>query len=467
MAQSPDIILFLTDDHAPWSIGCYGNADADTPNLDRLAMTGVRFANAFTPTPVCSPARACVMTGRTPSQVGIHDWIEEAVPEFANRDWLAGEITLPQRLSQGGYHTALAGKWHLGGSHRTPEGFDRAFGLPGWQGVHNGEYTYHLNGSPLTLSGNKTSLITDYAARFIAETPPDQPLFLNVGYIATHSPYQAARHDPARTALFQHLDFHNLGSYSPHPWRKDEGFSPLAIPTAEQRRDCLIGYYVAVNEIDAGVGRVLTKLAAAGRLENAVIIYVSDHGCSLGQNGFFGKGNSTRPLNMLDVSLRVPLLMAGPRIPRGVTVDRCVDHYDLFQTVLNLAGIQAPAHRNYPGRSVLPILNGEDAGWDDTRYGEYGDLRMIRTPDAKLVRRQPFGPDELFDLRTDPGETRAIYDAAHAGLRIELLRRLESWYADHERPETSGLRVATLPRHNQSSEAWRDGLRERVMPRAR
>lgn len=464
MPARPDILLFLTDDHAPWSIGCYGSAAAQTPHLDALAAGGVRFAHAFAPCPVCSPARACLMTGRTPSQVGIHDWIDESDPELANRDWLTDEEMLPRLLARAGYFTALAGKWHLGGSHRTPPGFDRGFGLPGWQGVHNGPYTYHLDGVPTALAGNKTALITDHAERFIDAAPPDRPLFLNVGYIATHSPYEAKHHDPARTARFRDASFAGLADDPPHPWRKNEGFGAGVVPDAALRRECLIGYHAAVNEIDAGVGRVLARLDAVGRLDEAIVIYVSDHGCSLGQNGFFGKGNSTRPLNMYDVSLRVPLLMRGPGLRAGTTVDRCVDHYDLFQAVLDAAQIPAPPGRHYPGRSLLPLARGESPDWDDTRYGEYGDLRMIRTPAAKLVRRAPHGPDELFDLARDPGETSSVPDAARDPRAAPLADRLERWYAAHERLETSGLRVASLPRHNLTSEAWRDGLRASAPP---
>jgi arylsulfatase A-like enzyme len=459
--RHPDIVLFLTDDHAPWSIGRYGNTEAQTPHLDAIADRGVRFTHAFTPCPVCSPARACLLTGQTPSQVGIHDWIEEGDPDIAGRDWLAGQTTLPELLSQGGYHTALAGKWHLGRSHQRPPGFDRAFGLPGWQGVHNGPYTYHLDGTPLEIAGNKTAIITDYAEQFIDAAPQDKPLFLNVGYIATHSPYAAESHDPARTARFQSAQFPGLIDHAPHPWRKNEGFGREHVPDADQIRQCLIGYYAAVNEIDAAVGRVLDRLSAVRDDDNVIVIYVSDHGCSLGQNGFFGKGNSTRPLNMYDISLRIPLLMQGPGLGAGATIDRCVDHYDLFQTVLDVAGISPPSDRAYPGRSLMPLLRGEPVTWDDTRYGEYGDLRMIRTPEAKLVCRSPNGPDELFDLVHDPGEAHAVRNET---LKTQLADRLSHWYAEYERPQTSGLRVAALPRHNVASEAWRDGLRDSAAP---
>ena len=308
----PNILLFLTDDHGQWANGCYGNSELQTPNLDRLATEGARFADAFTPCPVCSPARACLMTGRTPSQVGIHDWLQEAEPVIGDHDWLAGEETLPQLLSRAGYHCGLSGKWHMGRSHRTPPGFDWAFGLPRWQGAHNGAYTYHLNGEPVELTGNKSTLITDHALQFLDNAPSDQPFFLKVGYIATHSPYQAETHDPELTAQFKDAAFTDIPPYHPHPWQRNEGLAGGFQPTDQQIRTRYVGYYTAVTEIDREVGRLLDRLEQDGTLDNTIVIYTSDHGCSVGQNGFWGKGNSTRPLNMYEISTRVPLMVRAP-----------------------------------------------------------------------------------------------------------------------------------------------------------
>lgn len=457
----PNILLFLTDDHGQWAAGCYGNAALPTPNLDRLASEGVRFANAFTPSPVCSPARACLLTGRTPSQVGIHDWLQEAEPMIGDFDWLAGEVTLPQLLSAAGYHCGLSGKWHLGRSHATPPGFDWAFGLPRWQGVHNERYTYHLNGEPLELDGNKSTLITDHALEFLESAPDDRPFFLNVGYIATHSPYDVASHDPALTARFADHNFAEIPPYHPHPWNRNEGLAGGFNPTDEQIRTRYIGYYAAVAEIDREIGRLLAKLEETGQLENTIVVYTSDHGCSLGHHGYWGKGNSTRPLNMYETSLRVPLLARGPGIAPGTIAEQCVDHYDSFQAICAWAGVKV-ADRNYPGRSYAPLAGGEEMAWDDTRYGEYGDLRMIRTPEHKYVKRYPHGPLDLFSLTEDPDETlnRAGWDE-YRSVQSALDEQLEEWHSRHEESAYSGRAVKFQRVHNRN-EAWRDGRRERA-----
>ena len=144
-----------------------------------------------------------------------------------------------------------------------------------------------------------------------------------------------------------------------------------------------------------------------------------------------------------------------------------MDHYDLFQTLCDVAQVQQRGSkewqaRHYPGRSYLPMLRGEAIPeWDDTRYGELGDTRMIRTRDYKLVFRHPAGPHEFFDLRNDPGETiNRADDPDYQTIRADLERRMAEWYGCHEDPQKSGLRVKELPVHN-PYEPWRDGLREK------
>ena len=459
MTTHPNIVLFLTDDHGAWANGSYGNADVRTPTLDRLANEGVRFENAFTPTPVCSPARACVLTGLTSSQVGIHDWLQEAYDDIGRRDWLGSARTLFEYFKAADYMTGLSGKWHLGQSHLAPKGADYHFGLPGWQGIHNEEYTYVKNGEDYVSSENKSKLITDHAIEFLDNVPDEQPFFLNVGYIATHSPYHKTTHDPAMTQLYENCEFIDIPSYKPHDWVKNEGFS-MTEPTTQDLRDHYIGYYAAVTEIDNNVARIIEHLEARGLADNTIIIYTSDHGLTTGHHGFWGKGNSTRPLNMYETSLRIPLIFSGAGVVTGQAVQHNITHYDTFQTILDLADLHSDTDKSFPGKSYLQILQGDVQAWDETVYGEYGDLRMIRTPEYKLVMRYPRGPHDFFDLSIDPQETtNQIHNQAYQDVIDSLKIQLEAFYDIYSSDELSGLKVKQLHRHN-DYEAWRDGLRE-------
>lgn len=459
MAKEKNVLLFLTDDHGTWANRCYGNSEVQTPTLDKLADNGVRFANAFTPTPVCSPARACLLTGLTASQVGIHDWLQEAYEEIGNRDWLQNKKTLFQFFKEAGYHTGLSGKWHLGQSHLAPESADYHFGLPGWQGAHNDEYTYVKNGEDFTSAKNKSALITDHAIEFLENAPKEQPFFLNVGYIATHSPYHKSTHDPRLTDLYESATFNDIPPYQAHPWVKNEGFR-FENPTEQDLRDHYIGYYAAVTEIDRNVERIVNRLGSLDLLEDTVIVYTSDHGCTLGQHGFFGKGNSTRPLNMYENSLCIPLIWSGAGVSKAHVVRNNVTHYDTFQTFLELVGIQTASTLEYPGQSYLSMLSGQTREWDERIYGEYGDLRMIRTNEYKLVIRYPDGPHDLFDLVNDADEITNIIDREeYSSLIAELRQQLDAFYDRFNATKVSGLDVKNLPRHN-DDEAWRDGRRE-------
>jgi arylsulfatase A-like enzyme len=430
-----------------------------TPALDRLAAEGARFDHAYTPVPVCSPARACLLTGKTASQVGIHDWLQEADETIANRDWLHGEPTLFDRFHAAGYRTALCGKWHLGRSHLPPSGADEHFGLPYWQGTHNEAYTYVHNGEMVNIEGNKTQVITDHALEFIDSTA--EPFFLCVGYIATHSPYNRQAHDPALTAQYQDAAFVDIPPYAPHPWVKNEGTAND--PDADDLRDRYIGYYAAVTELDKYIGRIVSKLETDGRLENTIIVYTSDHGCAIGHHGFFGKGNSTRPLNMYETSLQVPLIWRGPDVTAGQVIEACVDHYDTFKTILAMAGLSLNADEDEarPGRSYINLLQAQPLVWEDTLYGEYGDLRMIRDARYKLVWRYPDGPHELFDMKNDPDERHNLYGQDSVQAVVDTLKqKLDAFYARYSDDTYSGLRVKSLPQHNLENEAWRDGRRE-------
>lgn len=467
MADRPNVILFVTDDHGPWTFPCYGNSEVRAPVFDKMAREGALFHNAFTPTPVCSPARACVLTGLTSSQHGVHDFIHMLDPECEERDWLDGCVTLAELLQHEGYRCGLSGKWHIGQSMQTPRGYE--WSRINTKGQHVGEMEFVKEGQAVVHEGNRTEVITDYAIEFLNEQSDDKPFFLHIGYLATHSPYIGQDED--LVASYDKATFCDIEMGESHPLSWNEGFAEGAVATDEEARIRHMNQYAAVTDIDQNVGRILDRLEVLGQMENTVVIYTSDHGLSLGQHGFWGKGNGTRPVNMYDVSIRVPLIVYGAGISGGVEVERCVDHFDTFQTVCELGGVKLDLEVRYPGQSYLPLaMGGQIEDWDDTRYGEYGDVRMIRTPHYKLVRRYLHGPDDLYDLKKDPGERENLSNRAEmASTREVLLASLEIFYSEYEDVEKSGLRVKALPRHNNpqkpsqvvSSEAWRDGIREK------
>ena len=448
-----NIILFLTCDHGAWANGFYGNKHIITPTLDKLANDGIVFENAFTPTPVCSPSRACLMTGKTPSQIGIHDWLEETYDDIANKEWLNGQKTLFDYIKTKGYYNALLGKWHLGRSHFKPSGVDYHFGIHHWQGNHNENYEYVLNGDLINLDGNKSEFVTDHAIKFL-NNYLDKPKFLKIGYIATHSPYTQQSHDRKITKLYHNNDFKELPIYKAHPFVKNEG-TPNH-PTEEELRDRYIGYYSAVTEIDKNIQRIITHLDNINQLKDTLIIYTSDHGCAIGHHGFFGKGNSTRPLNMYETSLRIPLFFYGYG-KNSQRVSNYVDHYDTFQTLLDLLDFKIDKNI-FPGKSFLEILNGnQNISWDNTKYGEYGDLRMVRNKNHKLIiRYSNKNQNSFFDLNNDPEELYDTYEKTKdTDDFVNLHKKLKHFYKKYSSKEYSGLKVKTLPRHNYGHEAWR------------
>jgi arylsulfatase A-like enzyme len=230
-------------------------------------------------------------------------------------------------------------------------------------------------------------------------------------------------------------------------------------PTRANRREALAQYYAAVSQIDEQVGRLLDELETQELTADTLVVYTSDHGLNTSHHGIWGKGNGTHPYNMLEESIRVPLILCQPgTLLGGQARDEMVTHCDLFQTILDHAGVSLREENRpcYPGRSFRALCRGDAREeWPDEVFGEYGNLRMIRTRRHKLVRRYPDGPTELFDLHRDPRETcNLLNDAAERVLANDLEARLSAYFSKYEDPERSGLRVMDLPRHN-SNEAWR------------
>jgi len=456
MAQDrPNIIVFMTDDHAQWALGCYGNPDVQTPTLDYLAEDGIKMTNAYTPSPVCSPARASFMTGLYPSQHGVHDYLDLKIPEVAERNWIADEITLPQLLQSAGYHTGLIGKWHCGQDDQHQPGFDSWFGIGLDEAPpHSGSHTFSNQGHPDKRTGYKTDILTDKALQFLRnQQDSQQPYFLFVGYIGTHSPWQG--HPPHFVRPYQRANL-TLNQQPMYPYGRMAGESTL--PTRHNPHEALAQYYAAITHIDQSIGRILSELETLGSREQTLIVYTADHGLNCGQHGIWGKGNGTRPLNMLEASVRVPLIISGGGgLFKGQERTELVDHCDLFETLLDVAGVPPPQGKARPGSSYRAMLTAGAGipGWKTQQIGEYGTVRMIRGQQYKLVYRHAADePHELYDLLHDPTEQHNLFED-ESTLAETLKTQLGDFFAQYSDSIKNGLNVAQLPRHN-PYEAWRN-----------
>ncbi len=428
--ERPNIVFLYTDDQAQWAVGAYGNREIKTPHLDRLAARGAVFRNAFTVTPVCSPSRAALTTGRYPSELGIADWIDTRTePDIG---LAPAAVTWPELLKGSGYATMLAGKWHLGTRdefHPTRQGFDRFFGFRDGSNQPI-DPRLEVEGQVRQLKGSLPDLLVDEGLRFV-EQNRQRPFLLSIHFRAPHTPYGPVPEEDSAT--YRTLD----------PTIPDVPRLPR-----ERVKQLYRDYYASVSSVDRNVGRLVAKLDEWGLTQRTVVIFTSDHGYMIGQHGLWHKGNAAwleegkkgyRP-NMFDDAIRVPLLVCWPGVVApGTIIDRVVSNLDLLPTILEMSGQGAPSQLEIRGKSLVPLLRGASASsWDDTLFGQYdmhhyqvARMRMLRTPEWKLVRHfEPGGRDELYHLAEDPGETHDLGSSAepkHLSQRATLARGIKAW----------------------------------------
>ncbi|MFM7127798.1 MAG: sulfatase [bacterium] len=418
----PNILFIYTDDQAPWTMGCYGRTDTLTPNLNRLAAAGMRFDNAFTTTPVCSPSRAGLISSLYSTQVKIRDWLN---PSVEPNDGLApATITWPELLKSNGYKTFLAGKWHLGlldQFHPRRSGFDQFFGFRGGGNSPLNPTLENEEGITARLEGNLANMMTDHTLQFIRQNK-DNTWLAALHFREPHAPYVPTA--PEDLQAVSKLEI-KLPDYPGLPLERME----------KLRRD----YLAAVHAVDRNVGRVLDLLDELKLNDDTLGIFTSDHGYMIGEHGLHHKGNASwmasghtgpRP-NMFDYAIRVPLLVRQPsRIAAGSTSKRTLTQLDIYPTILSWMGLALPPNLKLQGRDASVILQtGSAEGWDDTYFGQYdmkhykeAHMRTLRRPDWKLIRHlEPGESDELYDLKNDPEETRNLAsDDNHKTIRHEL-----------------------------------------------
>lgn len=448
-ASRPNLILIISDDQGPWALGAAGNDEIRTPVLDGLSRRGVRLDRFFCASPVCSPARASLLTGQIPSSHGVHDYLDGAHAGPESCDHLDGFPTLTDALSDAGYRLGLSGKWHLGSSDVPRPGFVHWYALQGGGSPYHDAVMYR-DGVPEHVTGYLTDVIADDAAAFIdAEQQHDAPFFLALNFTAPHKPF-AGQHPDEFTDLYRDCAFETCPQEQSHPWLQTLDGAPIG--GEADTREALIGYFAAVTAMDDAIGRVLKRLRVHDIEDDTIVVFLSDNGFSCGQHGFWGKGNGTFPMNMYDESVMVPFIIAAPgRLPEGEVRSDLLSAYDLPATLLELLGLDRTRFEKGPGRSFAGMLHG-DVGAETDRavvvhhsavHGEYGPVRMIRTVDRKYVHRHPHGPHEFYDLADDPHERRNLADDPGSAADLERMRRmLHSWFDQHSDSHADG---ASLP----------------------
>ncbi len=424
--ERTNVLFIYTDDQAPWALGVSGDANADTPNLDKLAGEGARFTNSFTTTPVCSPSRAGMMTSRYGSEVGITDWLKPKgrFPDDpdAENGLDASFPTIPSVLGVAGYLNGLVGKWHLG---EKEDSRPLAFPYTEFSGFVGGgaspvDPVFEIGGEERKMEGLTVDIVGDLAVKYL-EDYAAAPFMLSVHFREPHTAWLPVAEE----------------DWAPFKEMAEEGSAELPHPDypgldVVRVKRMMVEYLASVRGVDRNVGRILAKLDELDLAGETVVIFTSDHGYNMGHNGIWHKGNGhwvlkdpppgtknvpkgQRP-NLYDTSVKVPTLVRWPGVVKpGRVIEEAVTHLDWFPTIAEMTGSDIVDGTVIRGRSLVPLLKGEvGEGWDDevflqysTRHQSRTHMRGYRTPKFKLVR-DLLNPerDEFFDLANDPGETK-------------------------------------------------------------
>ena len=397
----PNVILVLTDDQGWWDLGANGNKTIETPVMDRLASQGVMFSR-FYASPVCSPTRSSLLTGRHYHRTG-------AIDTYMGRDVMdAGEITLGQVFAKQGYRTALIGKWHLGRYrkyHPVLRGFDEFFGF--WQYGFTNRYfdsdQLFADMTPVKTAGYITDVLTDQAISFVRENRQG-PFFLYLAYNAPHAP-----HDVPDPYIERYL-------------RKD-------VPLPEAR------IYGMVTSIDDTLGRLLKTVDESDLAGNTIVIFMSDNG---GVGKYFKAGLRGFKGGTYEGGIRVPFIARWPKhFPAGARVNAAAQHIDIFPTLCEIVGAPLLADRTIDGRSILPLLKA-GRGESPHEYLFHQWCRVRPSPDKSWAvhhGRYKLVNGELFDLQADPGEKDNLADR-HPDIVKEMRGAFMEWFADVTKGKT-------------------------------
>jgi len=426
-ARPPNVLYILTDDQRWDCLGVAGHPFLKTPNLDRLANEGARFANAFVTTSICSPSRASFLSGRYAHQHGVQNNFTDYPTNLAS--W-------PAQLQRKGYETAYIGKWHMGENNDAPRpGFDHWISHRG-----QGQYfdtEFNLNGKRQTIQGYYTHTVTNLSLDWLKGRTAGKPWALCVGHKAPHGKWIP---EPKYEHVFDNLEIKrpatanltgpNVPSFVKERIKTWHGIDGNLYGHASYE-EFIRNYHATILSVDDSVGAIYDALARSGELDNTLIVFAGDNGFLLGEHASIDKRT------MWEESIRIPLLMRHPAsIPKPVVVNEMVLNQDVAPTVLDLCDAEALA--GVPARSTRRLMAGEmDPAWRKSFYYAYNyesefpytpNVRGVRTDHWKYIH-YPNGDDspdkylaELYDLRSDPLEQRNLINEPSARSKLNELK---------------------------------------------
>lgn len=397
-----NFIIIFNDDHGQWALPSYGNCDILSPNINFLSSNGITFLNSFTPTPVCSPARANFFTGLRTSDHGVHDFIGEPGKD---KDWLSEFVTLPEILQNDySYNTSIFGKWHLGRDNEKKQYFDHWFVEVGqYPFTHKMEHNFMENSNPKTIYGYRDQIITDYFINWIKEYDVSKPFFSFIGFNGTHSPWEG--HPKRLVEYYKNKKIINKDQKNILGMKQvleSETYRPQSNNDAS-----LEEYYASITHIDEKVGRILDILEIKNLLEETLIIYTSDHGLCCGQHGVWGKSNGTIPSNLFEESIRIPLILfSGENLVRKKS-NILVDHLDTYATIIDLVDENYELKDNYFGKSYKNYLFSleEEHEFKEIQIIEYGNLIALKNHEYKFIYDFSNNQKKLINPTLDKSES--------------------------------------------------------------
>ena len=433
----PNVLVVMYDQLTPGALGCYGNPATKAPHIDRLAAEGVVFDAAYSNSPLCTPARYCMMTGQLPS----------ATRGYDNAAYLASTIPTFAHYARGaGYHTVLSGKMHFVGpdqlhgfeERRTTDIYPADFGwTPDWRApgeridwwYHNMDSVVGAGTAEVTnqlLFDDEVGFNAVRALHDLARSDDGRPWLLVASFTHPHDPYVTRQEYWER---YEGVDIPmpkvsaNSVATDPHTQRLRDACAMENTQIRDEHvRDARRAYMGNISYVDDWTGRLLSTLSSLGAADDTVVVVVADHGDMLGERGLWYK------MNFFEGSARIPMIVHAPKRFAASRVATPVSLVDVLPTILELAGeTAADAVEPLAGQSLLSLCEGNKE--DRTVIGEYmaegsvAPIVMIRRGDVKYVHC-PADPDQLYDLAADPNELVNIAsDATVAELRAEVAKR--------------------------------------------